>query len=55
MRPVGPPFAIRRGMRCFGDRTAFIGEKETRNYHSLIMRVDRYGRWALAQGLDTAG
>ncbi|HUC48887.1 MAG TPA: long-chain-acyl-CoA synthetase [Xanthobacteraceae bacterium] len=37
-----------------GDAPALVSEQESLTYRALVARANRYGRWALAQGLNKA-
>ena len=38
----------------FGDKTALLSDRETMSFSELAQRVNRYARWALAEGVGPA-
>ncbi len=46
------PTLIDKLARRHGDRPALLSERESFTYRDLADRMNRYARWALAQGLD---
>ncbi|HEX5845276.1 MAG TPA: AMP-binding protein, partial [Rhodoplanes sp.] len=46
------PTLIDKLARRHGERPALLSERETFTYRGLADRMNRYARWALAQGLD---
>lgn len=47
------PTLIDKLAKRHGDRPALLSERESFTYRELADRMNRYARWALAQGLNT--
>jgi fatty-acyl-CoA synthase len=48
------PAVIGELARRFGDKTALLSDRETMSFSELAQRMNRYARWALAEGIGPA-